>query len=110
MWHRLLTLLNGRPISTVVARTVVPSEATTDASFAGWGWEGMGAFDYGAWPADWTSRIGRPEPGCDAAQRIWICECELWSCLFLCWALCQRCPHCTLVLWCDNVPVSQYAR
>lgn len=105
MWCTLLGLLNTRPISAPISRHRVPGEVTSDASFDGWGWEGMGDFAFGQWPTDWTDRIGRPPPGCSDAHRIWICELELWAVLFLCRQLCPRCVHCVLIVRVDNLPV-----
>ena len=59
MWITMLGLLNKRPISTPISRIHVPGQVTTDASFAGWGWEGMGSHALGPWPEDWAHRIGR---------------------------------------------------
>ena len=74
MWHRLLLTLNARSACTVISRPRVPGEATSDASFSGWGWEGMGQYGYGQWPAEWRDRIGQllrpprrqPRPGSSA--------------------------------------------
>ena len=105
MWITMLGLLNQRPVSTPISRILVPGQVTTDASFAGWGWEGMGSHALGQWPEDWIHRIGRASSTSIDVLRIWICELELWSCLFLARHLCQRCPHCKLTVRCDNAPV-----
>ena len=52
-WSKLLHILNTSSARTVISRQRVPGEVTTDASFAGFGWAGMGLYEYGAWPADW---------------------------------------------------------
>ena len=76
MWDKLLRTLNVRSACTVISRRRVPGEATSDASFSGWGWAGMGSFAYDGWPREWLARIGiwiehdaipGSEPGSSAA-------------------------------------------
>ena len=107
MWHRLFSLLNFRSAVTSVLRPTVPGEASTDASFTGWAWVGMGLFDHSAWPIDWTDRIGRAKSRGDSVDRIWICELELWAVVFLCRRLVPRCAHSRLIVRVDNKPVCQ---
>ena len=104
MWRNMMGLLNARSATAPVLRPTVPGEATSDASFAGWGWTGLGAFDFAAWPDDWTDRIGRGLITDDAA-RIWICELELWAACFCIRRLAPKCVGCRLVLRVDNLPV-----
>jgi len=104
MWQRMLSLINARSACAPVRRISVPGECSTDASFGGWGWQGMGVFDFAAWPADWRERIGRQVEG-SPLERIWICELELWALCFLCRRLCPRCRHCRLHVRVDSQPV-----
>eukprot|EP01045_Picozoa_sp_COSAG04_P018831 COSAG04_NODE_1773_length_5613_cov_2.489119_2_plen_148_part_00 len=79
-------------------------QVATDASFAGWGWKGFGLFDFGPWPVDWTSKIGRGTDDNDV-DHIWICELELWAACFALRRLCPLCVGCRLSLRVDNKPV-----
>lgn len=103
MWAKLLGLLNAHSARTVISRQRVPGEVTTDASFAGFGWAGMGAYEYAAWPEDWQQRIGQHAQR--QYRRIWICELELWAALFAVRKLAPRCARCRLHLRVDNLPV-----
>ena len=106
MWRKLLSLLNARSARTRTLRPTVPTAAATDASLTGWGWSGMGQFEYDAWPADWKDKLGRALPHHPkGADRIFICECEAWALLFLCRRLLPKCVGCHLVVKVDNLPV-----
>jgi hypothetical protein len=102
-WSKLLHILNTSSARTVISRQRVPGEVTTDASFAGFGWAGMGLYEYGQWPADWQERIGQHAKR--EHRRIFICELELFAALFAIRRLAPRCVHCRLHLRVDNMPV-----
>eukprot|EP01048_Picozoa_sp_COSAG05_P029458 COSAG05_NODE_9703_length_607_cov_1.086614_1_plen_143_part_10 len=58
MWRRMLTLLNGTPITGSIGSPMVAPGLYTDASFGGWGVYFGGRVLMGAWPPHWVQRIG----------------------------------------------------
>ena len=106
-WRLLLGTLNARSAITGARRRRVPGELATDASFDGWGFVGVGVFDYGAFPASWRAdRIGRDSLYHD----IWICELEILALVFALRVVLPRCRHIDgtpglLSVRVDNLPV-----
>ena len=109
MWRKLLNLLNARSARSMPLRPTVPTDAATDASLTGWGWSGMGQFEFDAWPPDWKDKLGRALPHHpEDAVRVFICECEAWALLFLCRRLLPKCVGCHLVVKVDRSIFFEY--
>ena len=104
MWSSLMTNLNAVNANVQAMRPTVPGEIRTDASLQGWGWIGMGKFDYGAWPDSWIQKMGVWNPS-KLEERIWICELEAWGVLHALRSLCKRMGQCRVVVKVDNLPV-----
>ena len=104
MWSSLMNTLNSVNANVRAMRPTVPSEIRTDASLMGWGWAGMDSHEYGRWPQNWIDNLGVWNPS-KLEQRIWICELEVWACLFALRRLAPRMRNCRVVFRVDNLPV-----